>query len=159
VSAATTAELEAQQRAAIVAEALSWVGTPYHHHGKVKGVGVDCAQILVGVYCDTGIVPPVDPGHYARDWHLHQSEEQYLQWLTRGGAHQVSRGRPGDIAVFRFGRTFSHGAILVDDAGTMCHAYVRRAVVLTRLDEAPLAGVPHQWWSIWPERADGAGGA
>ncbi len=24
-----------------VAEALIWLGTPYHHQGRVKGVGVD----------------------------------------------------------------------------------------------------------------------
>lgn len=24
-----------------VAEALTWLGTPYHHQGRVKGVGVE----------------------------------------------------------------------------------------------------------------------
>lgn len=24
-----------------VAEAVTWLGTPYHHQGRVKGVGVD----------------------------------------------------------------------------------------------------------------------
>jgi len=28
-------------RQAIIAEARSWIGTPYLHHGRVKGVGVD----------------------------------------------------------------------------------------------------------------------
>ena len=31
-------------------EALTWLGTPYHHQGRVKGVGVDCGQILIAIY-------------------------------------------------------------------------------------------------------------
>lgn len=34
-----------EQRAAVAQEALAWLGTPYHHHARIKGVGVDCAQI------------------------------------------------------------------------------------------------------------------
>lgn len=38
--------LELQQRAAVIAEAESWLSTPYHHEARIKGHGVDCAQIL-----------------------------------------------------------------------------------------------------------------
>jgi cell wall-associated NlpC family hydrolase len=31
-------------RAAVVAEARSWLGTPFHHQGRVKAAGVDCAM-------------------------------------------------------------------------------------------------------------------
>lgn len=33
-----------------VAEALTWLGTPYHQQGRVKGVGVDCGTLLCEVY-------------------------------------------------------------------------------------------------------------
>ena len=34
-----------------VAEALTWLGTPYHHHqGHVKGIGVDCGTLVFEVY-------------------------------------------------------------------------------------------------------------
>lgn len=36
-------------RAAIVFEARTWLGTPFHHQGRVKGVGVDCAGVPIGV--------------------------------------------------------------------------------------------------------------
>lgn len=36
-------------RAAIVAEARTWLGTKFRHQGRVKGVGVDCAGVAVGV--------------------------------------------------------------------------------------------------------------
>ena len=33
-----------------VQEALTWLGTPYHHQGRVKGVGVDCGTLICEVY-------------------------------------------------------------------------------------------------------------
>ncbi len=33
----------------IIEEARSYIGTPYHHQGRIKGVGVDCAGVVVGI--------------------------------------------------------------------------------------------------------------
>ena len=33
-------------RAAVVAAAREWIGTPYHHMADIKGVGCDCAMLL-----------------------------------------------------------------------------------------------------------------
>lgn len=33
----------------IADEAASWVGTPFHHQGRAKGLGVDCIGLIVGV--------------------------------------------------------------------------------------------------------------
>lgn len=33
----------------IVDEARSWVGTPFRHQARIKGLGVDCVGLLVGV--------------------------------------------------------------------------------------------------------------
>ena len=37
------------RRLNIVQEARSWIGTPFRHQAKVKGHGVDCAQLIIGV--------------------------------------------------------------------------------------------------------------
>jgi len=135
-------------REAIVAEALTWLGTPYHHHGRIKGVGVDCAQILLAVYCDAlQLAAVLDVGHYSTQWHFHKSEEVYLQWLTQAGARQVSEPQPGDIAMFKFGHTFSHSAICVGE-GLWVHAYSEAGVIVSRLTEAPLEGRKVQFWSL-----------
>lgn len=138
---------EAQQRSAVVAEALSWLGTSYHHHARIKGVGVDCAQILCAVYEKCGLVDPIDPGYYATDWHMHRNEEVYAGWCARY-AKQVQRPQIGDAVLFRFGRCFSHGGIVVA-ADTVLHAYINRGVHLTRFCEEPLAGREMQIWSPW----------
>ena len=140
---------EEMQREAVIQEALTWLGTPYHHHGRLKGVGVDCGQSLCAIYEAAGVTASIDPGTYSTAWHLHRSEELYVQWLERVGALRTDAPSAGDVALFRFGRTFSHGGVLVDRR-TVLHAYVHQAVILTRLDEAPLAGRLVQFWTLWP---------
>jgi hypothetical protein len=55
--------------------------------------------------------------------------------------------------VFRYGRTFSHGAILVDfdteGRGLLIHSYLGRGVVLSGFHEEPLCGRAFQHWSIF----------
>lgn len=139
---------EAQQRSAVVAEALTWLKTPYHHHARIKGVAVDCAQILCAVFEACGLVPPIDTGHYPREWHLHRSEELYIGWLAKVGAHRVQTPAPADIALYQFGRCFSHGGIVIEP-GLVLHSYIGRGVHLSRDSEDPIAGRPVQFWSIF----------
>ena len=135
------------ERAAVVAEAHTWVGTPYHHHARLKQVGVDCAQILLAVYPALTRARMVDPGFYATDWHLHRNEEVYVRLLQEAGAVPTDDPQPGDIALFVFGRTYSHGAIVVED-GFLVHAYLNRGVILSRADEEPLQGRVVTYWTI-----------
>ena len=99
------------QRSAVVAEARTWIGTPYHHAADVKGHGVDCAMLLVRIYCDLGLVDRFDPRPYTRDWFLHRDEERYLGYLF-ARAREVPEPLPGDVVVFRVGRCFAHAGIV-----------------------------------------------
>jgi cell wall-associated NlpC family hydrolase len=143
----------ATTRAAIAAEALLWLGTPYHHHARILGAGVDCAQILLAVYVDAlALAPPIDPGVYPQQWHLHRGEEVYVDWLRRAGAVQVEAPQQGDIALYRYGRTFSHSAICIAGGAdpVYVHAYANLGVILSRASEEPLAGRERQFWSVVP---------
>lgn len=139
-----------EQRAAVAQEAMAWLGTPYHHHARIKGVGVDCAQILIAIYAGLGLAPEIDPGHYAHDWHLHQREEVYIDWVLRAGGHEVDAPGVGDIGLFRFGRTHSHSAIWVGD-GQMVHALLGSGVIVSGQYEAPLTGRPVRWFSLFKD--------
>lgn len=33
----------------IVNEARTWIGTPFKHQGRLKGIGVDCVGLVIGV--------------------------------------------------------------------------------------------------------------
>lgn len=106
---------QATARAAIVAEALTWLRTPWHHRACVKGVGVDCAQFPLAVYSAVGLIDWFDTGDYPRDWHLHRGEERYLRQVLRF-TREVSEAEaaPGDVFLCRIGRVFSHGGLVVN---------------------------------------------
>ena len=121
---------ESAQRAAVVAAARSWIGTPYHNCADVKGVGVDCGMLLVRVFVDSGLCAPFDPRPYPVDWHLHRAEERYLGFIFDRGA-EVTAPLPGDVMVVRYGRTYSHGGIVSIAAPlTIVHAYFPARSVL-----------------------------
>lgn len=134
----------------VVREARSWLRTPYVHMADVKGQGVDCAMLLVRVFCDLALVPAFDPRPYARDWYHHHSEELYLTQIQRY-AHQVDEPLAGDLAVYNFGRCVSHAAICVGE-GLAVHAYSEtRRVELASLEELARTRHArfHSYWSVF----------
>lgn len=140
---------QADQRAAVVAEAHSWLRTPYHHMGGIKGVGVDCAMLLVRIYAAVGLVPEdLDPRPYPADWHLHRTDERYLGFLDVYGTPVQTPGI-GDVAVYQFGRCYSHGAIVVDET-TVIHSYLKQGVTLASMLHDPLVDRPVQFYTLWP---------
>jgi cell wall-associated NlpC family hydrolase len=134
----------AARRAAFVSEALTWHLTPFGDCGDVKGPGgcVDCAMLLVRCAVDAGGLPPFDPRPYAPRLMLHRSEEKFIGWLEQLGAARVDSPRVGDVIVWQFGRTFSHGAILIN-SGEVIHAYAAAGKVrVTPVDTPLLTTIP-----------------
>jgi cell wall-associated NlpC family hydrolase len=123
-------DIESAQRAAVVAAARAWIGTPYHNCADIKGVGVDCGMLLVRVFVDLGLCPPFDPRPYPVDWHLHRGEERYLGFVFDRSAESKAP-LPGDVMVFRYGRCYSHGGIVtVARPLTIVHAYYQTRMVI-----------------------------
>jgi cell wall-associated NlpC family hydrolase len=167
---------EAEGRAAVLREALSWVGTPFRDCGDAKGPrgAVDCAMLLVRSFVDTGHLAPFDPRPYPPRWHLHRDRERFLEWVEEKlGARRIEIGcplvpelAPGDIVIWQFGRCFSHGAIAINSEEVV-HAYAHaRMCVVSRRDEHPLTFVGHgahelprpvRYYNVWASRALGAG--
>jgi cell wall-associated NlpC family hydrolase len=125
-------------RQAVIAEAMTWLGTPYHLMGDVKRVGVDCGQLLNMVYSTVGLTPRYEAGHYPSDWHFHRSEERYLQAVEKF-AVPTDNPRAGDIAVFQFGRCVSHGAIVVDWP-LLIHSHLGQGCVYVDVNDSQLKG-------------------
>ncbi len=139
---------ERAMRQAVVGEALTWLGTPYHHQGRVKGAGVDCAFLLIKAYHACGLIPDLDPRPYPRDWHLHRSEERYLNWVKEYAA-PVEAPQPGDLVLFRYGRCVSHGGLVVEWP-TIIHALASAGVcTLDNAAQEPLAGRVVGFYSYW----------
>ena len=121
--------------AAIVAEALSWVGTPYRHQGSHKGVGCDCLGLVLGVWRAVhGEVPEV-PQVYSADWAEASGEEQLLAAAKR--FLQENHDKPasyGDVLLFRWRPHLpaKHAGILVGN-DRFIHAYEGNAVTISAL--------------------------
>lgn len=144
------------KRADVASAAMSWLGTPYKHHARIKGPqgGVDCAQLLAAVAQEAGITGYIDLGDYPRLFHMSHAEERFINWLSRFGCTQVEAPGVGDFGVWKYGLSYSHGGVVVEagDDPLIVHSYIRaqRGVMLTRVSEAPLTmaeGVT--WWSVF----------
>jgi hypothetical protein len=116
----------------VIIEALSWLGTPYHHEARVKGAGVDCGQLPAAVFESCGLIPKVMIDPYPCDWHLHRSDERYLSIVERF-FEKADNPLPGYLALFRYGRSISHGAIVIEWP-VVIHAYITAGAVV--LDDA-----------------------
>jgi cell wall-associated NlpC family hydrolase len=104
------------QRAAIVAEAESWVGTPYRGWSCVKGAGVDCGQLLYGVYHACGLVPVIDlPKDYPLYIGQHQASTAYVD-LVATYFREIPEAEvlPGDVVVWKLPNSlaFCHAGIV-----------------------------------------------
>jgi cell wall-associated NlpC family hydrolase len=132
-------------RAAIVEEARSWIGTKFHDGARVKGAGVDCANLLIGVCAAVGIIQAPELEPCSPQWFLHHDEPRFLQILARY-AHRVERAQSGDIHMYNFGRHAAHGAIFVDER-TIIHAYKPAGAVVME-DPQPLVPRLHSFWSV-----------
>lgn len=138
-------------RELFVQEALTWVGTRYHHqacvkrHGNAAG-GVDCIMILIASAKVAGLVPQdFDPRPYDQHWYLHRDEEKYLNGILNFCTRTETPQR-GDIALYKFGRVVSHGAIYLD-ADHVLHAFAEhREVCIT--ESRTLADRFHSYWSL-----------
>ena len=116
------------QRDAILREATSWLGTPFRHAARIKGVGVDCGQLLIAVYSEAGVLADFTPEDYQPDWFLHRSRERYLEELTKRADPVEHPYEVGDVLTYRYGRAVSHAGIYVGD-GWLIHANGRAGEV------------------------------
>jgi len=105
---------ETAERERFVQATLSYLGTAYHHHARIKGVGVDCATLLVCAAQEAGLLPEAfELPEYSPMWHLTRSAEKYLHTILKVCTEVEGPPRSGDIVIYKFGRTFSHGAVVV----------------------------------------------
>jgi NlpC/P60 family putative phage cell wall peptidase len=122
-------------RAAIVAEAATWIGTPYRHQASLKGIGCDCLGLVRGVWrALLGEEPEVLPA-YTPDW----AEARGVEALAEAGRRHLvpiaaGEAGAGDVVVFRWRANLpaKHVGILVA-ADRFVHAHQGAAVAAAAL--------------------------
>lgn len=134
------------ERQAVLDEAASWLRTPWRHASAVKGAGVDCGRLLIEVYANCGLIARYTPDYYPQDFALHSSEERFLANIERY-AKQVLTPEKGDIAVWQYGRCFSHAAIIVDYP-LIIHAKMDEGVLLDDATQGVLKNRPVKFYTV-----------
>lgn len=161
---------ERSERLAVVREAQSWVGTAFHHRGRIKARrdasgrivdqgGVDCAQSVYLVYRAAlpERVPEIEAADldYGQQWNLSKETAREERYLTTVLEHAREIGRedakPGDLALFRWGLAFSHGAIVMTPAWPrIAHANSEAgSFMLDRADLGPIARRKVRFFTLW----------
>jgi NlpC/P60 family putative phage cell wall peptidase len=116
-------------RAQVVAEARTWLGTQYRHQGRLKGVGVDCVGLVLGVAVALGVDGRDFTGYSRRpDGQLAPLlNEQTLP--VRPGEEDA-----GDVVVFHWNNDPMHIGILTSK-DSVIHAFaINRKVCEHALD-------------------------
>ena len=98
-------------RAAMVAAAREWIGTPWVHQQRLKGVAVDCVGLVIGIGRELGMcAPDFDVNGYGRrpDGTLLAQCAQLMRHIPRDTM------QPGDVIVVATDSAPCHMGILGD---------------------------------------------
>jgi len=144
---------ELEFRNAIVAEALTWLGTPYVQCARIKGVGCNCAQLLFGVALGAKVIPAnsPEPRWYTPQLATHSKEERLIGYVQSYGATEIEEEQllPGDIILYKTGRSHGHAAIVIQWPDKIIHALPPRGTQLGRFDEGRLGRYSRRYFTLW----------
>jgi len=99
-------------RADVIAEARTWLDTPYVHQGRTKGIAVDCAGLVICVARELELVAAdFDINGYPREPDGTSFMEICDRFMTRVAKPDL---KPGHVMVFAFGKLPAHIGIVGD---------------------------------------------
>ncbi|MEO6964997.1 MAG: hypothetical protein ABI076_03770 [Acidobacteriaceae bacterium] len=115
-----------EQKSAVLAEAQTWMGTPFRDGAMVKGQhgGVDCSYLLKACYCGHGAPDTVDLPLYNLQFMLNRIDETYIEELLKYYREiRAEETMAADVCLLRWGHIYSHGMILLEPwPGRVIHA-------------------------------------
>ena len=138
-------------RARVIAAARSWIGTPFHHAAQVRGVGVDCVNLLAAAYEAAGVTGHVEIERYTAQVMLHSRRESVIPYLLACGREIAeAEAGPGDVVLYKIGNNFSHAGVIVEWPTRIIHAHALSGKVV-EMDgrAADLGGKPTRFFSPW----------
>lgn len=130
----------------IVDAARAYNGTPWKHQGRLKGVGVDCAGVLICAANDSGWSKQElgNDFHYSNYGRVPDGNAMVELLDTHLVRVSTSEMREGDVLLMAFGSNPQHIAVVtqIEPQPYIIHAYLQvRRVTEHRLDEGWLAKV------------------
>jgi cell wall-associated NlpC family hydrolase len=136
----------ARMRERLCHHAGQWIGTPFAPHQRIMGAGVDCVNLVAGIYLQCDCLKSFAPPAYALDGGKHNNRSQLLEWLDahprfiRVAAESRTRTsrllpQPGDVLCFKFRSQTEHHVGLKLLGPFFIHALAGRRVELCTLQD------------------------
>jgi hypothetical protein len=102
--------------------AASWCGTPFRDHWRTRGIGVDCIQLAVALYLETGLLNEFTAPPYTIGAWKGLRASPVVEWIENcpcfrkieSGEHAV-----GDLLCFTHGRVVYHLGVYLDDGSQL----------------------------------------
>ena len=112
---------------------------------------------------ECNLLEPIQIEHYSPEFMLHRDNELYLAHVMRH-SRKINEDeiKSGDLVLYKVGRVFAHGAIIVEWPSKIIHAHMHSKRVIESLaHEADLGGREKVFYSPWPHPSRGTdqGGA
>jgi cell wall-associated NlpC family hydrolase len=118
----------------LVDEARSWLGTPFRKCVPVKGLGCDCAGLLLACAQAVGLSDGAMP-RYSQPVH----PEQVFAYLQQHLEHVCGEAYAGDVVLLQFSGQAIHLGLTTAE-GTLIHSWERAGCV-----------VEHAYDAFWQE--------
>lgn len=152
----STSDLDPVVCAAVVAEARTWVKTPYEHQGRLKTRRVDCVGLIIGTGTELGLLD-IDSASwkrfagYARTPNPRMMGEAMAQWLVPLDLKRDEEAPDGCVGWFGWRADMPmHLAIMATFEGrrTMIHAFGHVGACVEHGFVAEWPGRVVSWWSF-----------
>lgn len=120
----------------VVREARAWLGTPWRHQGRRKGIGVDCVGFIAEVARSVGLMDVQEAANYRRRPNGQTLRSKLDAYLI---AIQPQDLRAADVVLLATHETPDHVGLIGDypvrDEVSLIHAYLpARKVIEHRID-------------------------
>lgn len=94
--------------AAFIDEVRSWIGTPFHHAARSKGIGVDCVGVLIEAARAQGLIDyqNVEYSRLVDPAYLTSEILRFCRYVA------IEDRRPGDVLLFAIEGSAQHTGIL-----------------------------------------------
>lgn len=114
-----------------------WIGTPFRKRARIKGGGVDCVNLVIAIYRESGFdIEPQLPAHYSLDGGKHSDRSLVLDFVSSCNRFvQVGWIIAGDLLCFHMGRSVHHVGLSVGN-GQFLHALNPYGVMTGQIDDS-----------------------
>jgi hypothetical protein len=137
----------------------SWLGTPFHAHGRVKGPrgGCSCESLAFSIGLESGWIPSTiaQPRGRLSHWRVHRKSlivpfiESALSPFLAPLSGRKDELRAGDVIWFTTDNCEHLGTLV--NSHEFVHAYIDCGVILSRIDDATyLSHISKAWRPIQP---------